>query len=126
MEEKVKVSCKIPQEWQAKIELLATERNTQPSKIIYEALGQYLGKNANTDDSRINVLEVEVTMLKRQVAELAMLKRQIAELTMLANSWQSKPLRKSVEVRLNADEDDDLIEDEPDEILYDFLPPEER
>ena len=116
MEEKVKVSCKIPQEWQAKIELLAKERKTQPNKIIYEALGQYLGENANTDDSRINVLEVEVTMLKRQVAEL----------TILVRNRQPSSLAKLPEVQPNVEDDDDFIEDEPDEILYDFLPPEER
>lgn len=116
MGEKVKINCKIPQEWQAKIELLAKERKTQPSKIIYEALGRYLGENANTDDSRLNILEVEVTMLKRQVAELVILvkNRQISSLSMVTKAQQ------------NAEDDDDFIEDEPDEILYDFLPPEER
>ncbi|MBE9227545.1 hypothetical protein IQ264_19125 [Phormidium sp. LEGE 05292] len=116
MGEKVKVSCKIPQEWQAKIELLAKERKTQPSKIFYEALGQYLGENANTDDSRLNVLEVEVTMLKRQLAEL----------TIVVKNRQSSSLGMVEKFQPNTDEDDDFIEDEPDEILYDFLPPEER
>ncbi|MFB2835950.1 hypothetical protein [Floridanema evergladense] len=116
MEEKVKVSCKIPQEWEAKIELLAKERKTQPSKIIYEALAQYLGENANTDDSRLNALEVEVTMLKRQIAEL----------TILVRNRQPNSLTKLPEVPANVEDDHDFIEDEPDEILYDFLPPEER
>jgi hypothetical protein len=116
MAEKIKIGCKIPQEWQAKIELLAKERKTVPNKIIYEALGQYLGENANTDDSRLNILEVEVTMLKRQLAEL----------TVLVKNRQPSSLGKLVQVQSNTDEDDDFIEDEPDEILYDFLPPEER
>ncbi|MFB2936383.1 hypothetical protein ACE1B6_14125 [Aerosakkonemataceae cyanobacterium BLCC-F154] len=116
MGEKIKVSCKIPQEWEAKIELLAKERKTQTSKIIYEALAQYLGENANTDDSRLNALEVEVTMLKRQLAEL----------TILIKNQQPNSLVKLPKVQTNVDDDDDFIEDEPDEILYDFLPPEER
>lgn len=116
MGEKIKVGCKIPQEWLAKIELLAKERKTEPNKIIYEALGRYLGENANTDDSRLNILEVELTMLKRQVAEL----------TILVKNRQLSPLGMSPEVQPNVEDDDDFIEDEPDEILYDFLPPEER
>jgi hypothetical protein len=116
MGEKIKVGCKIPQEWQAKIELLAKERKIEPNKIIYEALGQYLGENANTDDSRLNALEVEVTMLKRQLAEL----------TILVKNRQSISSGMLPEVQPNAEDDDDFIEDEPDEILYDFLPPEER
>jgi len=116
MGEKIKVGCKIPQEWQAKIELLAKERKTEPSKIIYEALGRYLGENANTDDSRLNALEVEVTMLKRQVSELVI----------LVKNRPTSSLGMFAEVQQNDDDDDDFIEDEPDEILYDFLPPEER
>ncbi|MFB2893736.1 hypothetical protein ACE1CI_12560 [Aerosakkonemataceae cyanobacterium BLCC-F50] len=116
MGEKVRVGCKVPQEWLAKIELLAKERKTEPSKIIYEALAQYLGENANTDDSRLNALEVEVTMLKRQLAEL----------TILVKNRQPSSLAILPEVQPNADDDDDFVEDEPDEILYDFLPPEER
>lgn len=116
MGEKIKVGCKIPQEWQAKIELLAKERKTEPNKIIYEALGRYLGENANTDDSRLNALEVEVTMLKRQVAELVM----------VVKNRPTNSLGKFPEVQQNVEDDDDFIEDEPDEILYDFLPPEER
>lgn len=116
MGEKIKVGCKIPQEWQEKIALLAKERKTEPNKIIYEALGQYLGENANTDDSRLNILEVELTMLKRQVAELAI----------LLKNRQPSSLGMSMKVQPNVEEDDDFVEDEPDEILYDFLPPEER
>lgn len=116
MGEKVKINFKIPQEWQTKIELLAKERKTEANKIIYEALGRYLGENTNTDDSRLNVLEVEVTMLKRQVAELVL----------LVKNRPTNSLGKFPEVQQNIEDDDDFIEDEPDEILYDFLPPEER
>lgn len=122
MQEKSKVSCEIPQKWRGKIERLAAERNIHQSQIIYEALAQYLGENANTNESLLNALEAEITILKRQVAGVTMLVTGLQKRSFGTNP----PLEKLAQVQPRADEDDDYIEDEPDEILYDFLPPEER
>ncbi len=120
MAEKAMVSCQIPQDWKAKIEHLAAERKKEPSQIIYEALAHYLGEDVNSNDSRLNALEAEVTMLRSSISQLELI---VKELQQRSHVFSTSSNSSAASVEPLADED--FIE-EPDEILIDFLPPEER
>ena len=120
MAEKSIVSCQIPQDWKAKIEHLAKERKKEPSQIIFEALAQYLGEDVNKNDSRLNALEAEVTTLRASISQLEGIVKELQMRSPLVPTW-SNSAATSVEQWA----DEDFIE-EPDEILIDFLPPEER
>ena len=127
MTETVTVNCQIPQTWKAKIQRLAAERKKELTDIIYEALAQYLGEDVEATNTRLLTLQAEVLMLQKQVAELSTTVKKVQQQLLvptsplsISNPYTHKPK----EITLS--EADDLIEDEPDEILYDFLPPEER
>jgi len=120
MLEKVTVSSQVPPEWKAKIERLAADRKKTPNEIIYEAIAQYLGEDVKTNDSRLNILETDVSMLQRQVGELNLTIKSLRQ-RLLVSATSTISI-----VETTSNEDEDFIEDEPDEILYSFLPPEER
>ena len=120
MAEKSIVSCQIPQNWKAKIEHLAAERKKDPSQIIFEALAQYLGENVNTNDTRLNALEAEVTTLRASLSQLERIVKELQMRSPLVPTWGN-----SAAASVEPLADEDFIE-EPDEILIDFLPPEER
>ncbi|HAZ46400.1 MAG TPA: hypothetical protein DDW76_34050 [Cyanobacteria bacterium UBA11369] len=120
MAEKAMVSCQIPQDWKAKIEHLAAERKKDPSQIIYEALAHYLGEDVNRNDSRLNALEAEVTMLRSSISQLELIVKELQQRSPLVPTWGN-----SAAASVEPLADEDFIE-EPDEILIDFLPPEER
>lgn len=120
MAEQSIVSCQIPQDWKAKIEQVAAQRKKDPSQIIFEALAQYLGEDVNTNDSRLNALETEVTALRASVSQLERTVKELQVRSPLVPTWNNSAA-ESVQPLV----DEDFIE-EPDEILIDFLPPEER
>ena len=128
MAEKAMVSCQIPQDWKAKIEHLAAERKKEPSQIIYEALAQYLGEDVNSNDSRLNALEAEVTTLRGSISQLELIVKELQQRSHVV-STSSNSSAASVGISpiqsVQPFADEDFIE-EPDEILIDFLPPEER
>ncbi len=124
MVEKVMVSCQIPQDWQEKIARLAAERKKEPSLIIYEAIAQYLGENVETTDSRLNALETDVAQLGTTVNTLQQRLHTAASIMTASYAASGRPPQKLQKEEPLADEDES--EDEPDEILYGFLPPEER
>lgn len=120
MAEQSIVSCQMPQDWQAKIEQLAALRKQEPSQIIYEALAQYLGEDVNRNDSRLNALEAEAIALRASVSQLEITVKELHLRSPLVPSWNNSaaaPVEPLVE---------EEFLDEPDEILIDFLPPEER
>lgn len=122
MTEEVQLICQIPKNWKQKIERLASERKKQPNHIISEAIAQYLGEDIQTTDNRLLALETELTKLRIEIAGLNTTVQYLQRQGMVAPTLIN-PLQRDVRV---IDDDEDFLEDEPDEILYDFLPPEER
>lgn len=120
MVERSIVSCQIPQDWKAKIEQLAALRKQDPSQILFEALAQYLGEDVNTNDTRLNALETEVTALRASISQLEGTVKELQLRSPLVPTWNNSTVAS---VESFADEE---FLDEPDEILIDFLPPEER
>lgn len=120
MAEKSIVSCQIPQDWKAKIEHLAAQRKKESSQIIFEALAQYLGEDVNTNDTRLNALETEVTTLRASISQLEGTIEKLQLRSPVVSTFSN-----SAAASVESLADGDFI-DEPDEILIDFLPPEER
>jgi predicted transcriptional regulator len=129
MTEKAIVSCQIPQDWKVKIEHLATERKKEPSQIIYEALAQYLGQEVNRNESRLNTLEAEITTLRGSISQLELIVKHLQQrshVVAAGSNSSTVSVNPSPIQSVQPFIDDDLMEDEPDEILIDFLPPEQR
>ncbi|MDB9312825.1 hypothetical protein PN462_06905 [Spirulina sp. CS-785/01] len=94
-------------------------RNTTVDRLGYEAIAQYLGETVESSETRLASLETQMATLQKTLSQLnltvASLQKQLITPTPPQPSPQGKP-----------QPDAELLEDEPDEILYDFLPPEER
>ncbi len=120
MVDHLQVSYAIPPEWQAKLERLAAARNLTSAEVLYEAIAHYLGE----DTSRLQTLEDKILVLQEAVADLnatvTQLKRQVIAPVLPPNIGSSPSLRASTPTQPLSYED---VEDEPDEILYDFLEP---
>lgn len=130
MVENVKVNCQIPQEWKQKIEHLAAERKIEINQILSEAIGQYLGEDPHNADHRLQRLEMQVSILQKDSALLALtvnhLRQQLSAATSLIDrSAAPGNLSQKLQAEQPIDLEDE-IEDEPDEILYEFLDPSER
>lgn len=130
MSSKITVNCKIPSDWKKKIKRLAAERSQSSEEIIYEAIASYLGETTSKTNSRIDTLEKEVSLLHSTIAQLSSSIKKLQQQAIAAASTNnlystSATERQRTIAALEFDEDDG-VEDEPDEILYDFLPPEER
>jgi predicted nuclease with TOPRIM domain len=132
MSENPQVSCQVPADWKAKIQHLAVLRGKTPEEIIYEALGQYLGEEQSSYENRFNRLEVEVSSLNTNIASLTSTVKDLQQRLIAAASIISIPETNSITVskmipniNINSMYQEDL-EDEPDEILYEFLDPKDR
>lgn len=134
MSEDVMVSCQIPQDWKRQIEQIAAQRKKKSAQIIYEAIAQYLGEDIQTVDNRLLALEKEMPTLQKEITQLNTTVKNLQEKLQAAASMLTISYPASVNLppkvqqssQPNHDNDDDFPEDEPDEILYGFLEPEDR
>ncbi|MBD2181531.1 hypothetical protein [Aerosakkonema funiforme] len=133
MTEEVMVSCQIPQDWKRQIEQIAAQRKKQSAQIIYEAIAQYLGEDIQTVDNRLLALEKEMPTLQKEVTQLNTTVKNLQEKLQAAASIITISYPPSVNLPQNVQKsqptdynDDDFPDDEPDEILYGFLEPEDR
>jgi predicted transcriptional regulator len=128
---KITLSTKVPRSWGNKLEELAEQTGRSPTDLLREALAQYLGveDQKSADIDRLGAIEAELAALNQKVAELEPYKTQmVAILTRLvvveravANNQHPGNITQTFSVEMQAIADDD-IDDEPDEILIDFLP----
>ncbi|MFW6359053.1 MAG: hypothetical protein ACOC0N_07580 [Chroococcales cyanobacterium] len=120
----------IPPDLQAKIERLATERNRSVKDILDEAIALYLGETVEKSSDRIQALETEVATLKEGLTELTGTIQALQQRLFSAASILTIPQSQSSIPTQTFEESEPMtyeeIEDEPDEILYDFLEPEDR
>jgi predicted transcriptional regulator len=128
---KITLSTKVPRSWGNKLEELAEQTGRSPTDLLREALAQYLGvedeKTAEMD--RLRAIETELAGLNQKVTELEPYKTQmtviltklaIIERAIASNQYPGN-ITQTFAVEMQAIADDDL-DDEPDEILIDFLP----
>ncbi|NEO88512.1 MAG: hypothetical protein F6J87_30425 [Spirulina sp. SIO3F2] len=119
------VQVAVPFAWLAKVEKLAQERDRSNQEILQAAIAQYLGVPLPNQDSRLGQLEAQVHALKTQLSQL---NRTINHFQNQPQPASTPPLETPTQPVPSGnwiDDDDDDV-DEPDEVLLDFLPPEER
>jgi len=106
MSDLVRVHCEIPLLWKSKLERLAAERKIAPTDLMREAIACHLGEAIGPHTARLDTLEAEVAALWGAVQSLT---RPIPTPPQMLTPFPSHPA-------LTEDG-----EDEPDEVLYDFL-----
>jgi predicted DNA-binding protein len=122
--QQVVMSCRVSQTWQQKIEKIATDRNKSSAEIMTEAIALYLGEVGANSSDRLLALEGDVAVLKQMLSQfqttLMLLQQQLNP-----NLTPNLTLPSSVSQPFfeNAIAEEEDWEDEPDEILYDFLEP---
>ncbi|MBP0018383.1 MAG: hypothetical protein J7647_12645 [Cyanobacteria bacterium SBLK] len=122
---KVTLTCQISPNWQQKIEKIAADRHKSSEEIVSEAIALYLGEASVNSSDRLLALEGEVAVLKQMLSQLnttvTLLQQQQAiaktDLQFKTNSTPPLPFPQPL-IDSSFEEE---IEDEPDEILYDFL-----
>jgi hypothetical protein len=100
----------LPRVWLDRLQSLAREQGKSIEEITREAIATYLG---------VSSLEMEIIDLKREMKAVSSLSMQISDLNrrlcqLEAGSLPIRPIAVD-------SEDDGEYEDEPDEILNDFL-----
>lgn len=113
----MRVNLNLPLAWQEKLITLARSRDRDPDDLLLEAIAQYLGVPVPQQEQRLQKVETELVNLKQ---ELQNLQRLFTQTPMTARSATTDEHRTRVEVP----PDDNWVDDEPDEILTDFLSPE--
>jgi hypothetical protein len=113
-------------EWKEKIEHLALEKGQSLSELMTDLIGQYLGYNL--DDVKINRLRENYQELSQRLKILEGKDRQIERLQnrldimeKLVASLQSQVISRPLDTLSHSLIVGHEIEDEPDEILADFL-----
>lgn len=119
------VQVAMPFAWLTKVDKLAQERDRSSQEILQAAIAQYLGVPLPNQDSRLGQLEADVQDLKTQLRQL---NRTLSQQQQQSRSQSSAPKPKVLAEPTPSGNwiDDDEDVDEPDEVLLDFLPPEER
>ncbi|MGF1481709.1 MAG: ribbon-helix-helix protein, CopG family [Cyanophyceae cyanobacterium] len=114
----------VPQKWIERFELLSAQTGRSLTELVREAIAQYIGM-----DREVTVeLEEEIVELKQKVSELEPHKQQLKSLHVrleileqkLSQTQADKTFQQSATPSPMLDDDD--FDDEPDEILTDFLP----
>ncbi|MDJ1178488.1 hypothetical protein PJF56_06395 [Roseofilum sp. BLCC_M91] len=109
----------ISQSWKQKIAKIASDRQKTSQEVVQEAIALYLGEVAANSGDRLVALEQEVILLRQMVNQLHTTTTVMRQHQLSTPSSQQTPVSET----LFMPEIDDDIEDEPDEILYDFLEP---
>lgn len=120
------ITLDLPIKWKAKIDNLAQEKNQSLSNLITDIIGQYLGDNL--DDINVNRLQENYQDLSKRLKVLEAKDYQIERLQnrldimeKLIASLQTQVISRSLDSLSYSVSIDEEIEDEPDEILTDFL-----
>ncbi|MEM8637489.1 MAG: hypothetical protein AAGG51_01535 [Cyanobacteria bacterium P01_G01_bin.54] len=122
------VQVSVPIAWLSQLQQLAQQRDRATPDLLQEAIAQYLGVPLPQREERLHQLEAEMRQLKGQLAGL---NRQLSQLQ------RPSPIMPDASVAIASGngqgeiiaqppEPENWIDDEPDEVLYDFLPLEER
>jgi hypothetical protein len=120
----------VPQEWANQLNQYSLETGRSVAELVQEAIGQYLktiptSLNPNSENLEDSRIEQELLILQQKVQSLELLFHQVSKLEAKITSIEKIIIP---EVPITSDSTfaqlltDDSDEDEPDEILTDFLP----
>ena len=124
------IETTVPQEWANQLNQFSLETGRSVKELVQEAIGQYLktistSLNPNSKQLEDSLLEQELLILQQKVQSLELLFHQVSKLEAKITSIEKIIIP---EVPITSDSTfaqlltDDSDEDEPDEILTDFLP----
>ena len=136
--QEIPLEIAVPQGWYAKLEDLAKQTGRSQTELVQEALAQYLEVTAAQRSPvlvQIEHFESELANLRQKVTELEPYKQQVGKLLVRLEAVERKlsqvekqdtpplPFENEPARNLSVEEaDDDDFDDEPDEVLTDFLP----
>ncbi|MBE9179929.1 hypothetical protein IQ268_15260 [Oculatella sp. LEGE 06141] len=142
MAEQPMVGCQIPQEWQEKLEAIAANTGRQATQIVYEAIAQYLAEtDIGTLAGQLREVKHRLEQVEKRMGQADVLAEQIIALSArlvaledTTDSPQALPTQFATNIYhtnavsvaehqaiVDAIAGLEEVEDEPDEILYDFL-----
>ncbi|MFM6208313.1 hypothetical protein, partial [Planktothrix sp.] len=124
------IETTVPQEWVNQLNQFSLETGRSVKELVQEAIGQYLktistSLNPNSKQLEDSLLEQELLILQQKVQSLELLFHQVSKLEAKITSIEKIIIP---EVPITSDSTfaqlltNDSDEDEPDEILTDFLP----
>ncbi|OKH24494.1 hypothetical protein NIES593_07410 [Hydrococcus rivularis NIES-593] len=124
----------VPQAWIEQFETLANQSGRSASELVREALAHYLGISGQQPATSLDRLSSELKTFKAELAELTQKVNALSEKSYLITTMSARlttleraiALGNSTQTATAApsqlmDTDDDDYDDEPDEILTDFL-----
>lgn len=133
--QEILLGAKVPQEWLNQFEELAKQTGRSLTELVREALAQYIGvqENLSSGVSQLKAFEAELALLKQKVASLESYKHQVTQLTLRLGAIEQVMVQaqtQAITPSTSSFSDSLLIEtgaiddvdDEPDEVLRDFLP----
>lgn len=122
----MKINLEIPKEWNNELTKLQAKNNQSLEELILEILAQHL--NINYDSFKVQKLAENLEELKKRIIYLEeqnyqfnKISNKMEILEKLMASLQTQNFKSSSSNINYIMEEDDEIEDEPDEILTDFL-----
>lgn len=129
MNNEIVLGAMIPQEWLDKLSDLSKSTGRSLNDLVREAIAQYIG----IDETKYNLLELnkQLTILQEKIAFLESDRGQIQKLGLrlqiLEHQLAKIPNQAIYTEKLSRDNNliDDNVDDEPDEIIFDFLPVKE-
>lgn len=120
------ITLDLPIKWKSKIDDLAREKNESLSNLITDIIGQYLGYNL--DDINVNRLQENYQDLSQRLKvlegkdyQIERLQNRLNIMEKLIASLQTQVISRSLDGLSYSVSIEEEIEDEPDEILTDFL-----
>lgn len=126
MNKLLSITLDLPSQWLEKIEHLAQEKKQPLTELITDIIGQYLGDNLH--NNRLDRLEKQdqdfitrLTLLESKDYEIENLKHRFNIMEKLIASLQTQVISRPFDRTTYSATIQEEIEDEPDEILTDFL-----
>lgn len=126
MNKPLNITLDLPSEWLEKIESLAEEKQQSLTILITDIISEYLGYNSQ--HNRLDRLEKQsedlidrLIILESKNHDIENLKHRFDIMEKLIASLQSQVISRSFETKIYPNIIQEEIEDEPDEILTDFL-----
>lgn len=126
MNKPLNITLDLPSEWLEKIEHLAQEKKQPLTELITDIIGQYLGDNLH--NNRLDRLEKQdqdlitrLTILESKDYDIENLKHRFEIMEKLIASLQTQVISRPLDRIQRSMMIHEEIEDEPDEILTDFL-----
>lgn len=128
--------AKVPQEWVEQLETIAKQTGQSVNDLVREAIAQYLGVekfsfSTPPDWERLNAelttYKTQLEELNQKIDDLSTYSQLVTTLQMRLTALEGRVIQNNQDEAIvtsspELDINEDDYDDEPDEILFDFLP----